>query len=345
MTAALESRPTLGGLLASLTLVTLLAACAAPAPKTLDADALAQTRTHFAAQSLQRWFDDQSRLFVVTQRLWAAATQSGQCRDLAPDRGLLLSFDRDLPTRLRDELGHTGLAVDAPRVVHAAPDSPAAKAGLQRGDVLLSISGLPMRDVGRLPQETLRHLSGAEALEIVVWDGRAERQVTLGSRPLCAMHTQLEADADINGYYDGQAIHLNRGLLQALTDDAMLAFVVAHELGHVTAGHARARTARVLIGTAIDLALTKGVIPLFGAAGVLSISQDQEREADLLALRLVRQAGYDTAAVANTWFRLADAMPDKVGQRDWFPSHPLMAERHLRLQQALLEEPPVAKAR
>lgn len=330
-----QKRSTIGGVLA---MMALLAGCAAPAPTPLDARALADARARFATQSLQRWFDDQARLFSVTQRLWATATEIGQCRELAADRGLLLSFERDLPIRLRTELSELGLAVDGPRVVAAAAGSPAATAGLKRGDVVLRIADAPMHDVNRLPEEVMRHLAGALPLQIVVRNDQAERTVTLGSRPLCALQTQLAPDADINGYFDGRVIHLNRGLLQAIGEDEILAFVVAHELSHSTRGHFGARLARIALGTVLDFALTKGVIPLFGAVGVLTISQDQEREADLLAMQLVRRAGYDAAVAATTWSRMAQALPDKVGQREWFPSHPLMAERHLRLQQALTEE-------
>ena len=88
-------------------------------------------------------------------------------------------IDARLARRLRLSPRH-GLLVDA-----VVPRSPAARAGLRRGDVLLELAGTPLRDGDELLQQVAAMPAGSEAKLRILRAGR-ERSVALrvGRRPL-----------------------------------------------------------------------------------------------------------------------------------------------------------------
>jgi serine protease Do len=84
-----------------------------------------------------------------------------------------------------DEAANLGLkeAVGA-LVVSAAPDQPAARAGIRTGDVILSINGTQIRD-GRDLARKIGELKPGAKIDVVVWRDRKEVRLTveLGRRP------------------------------------------------------------------------------------------------------------------------------------------------------------------
>ena len=141
----------------------------------------------------------------------------------------------------------------------------------------------------------------------------------------------------------GGYVYVTRGLLALAQDEAEMAGVLAHEIGHVTARHSAERYGQAM--TASILQAGAGI--LFGntaasAAGTVgglalrSYSRDQEFEADLLGIRYISRAGYDTQAMASFLERLqADSrlravMAGEPGKADEFnilQTHPRTADR------------------
>jgi predicted Zn-dependent protease len=160
-------------------------------------------------------------------------------------------------------------------------------------------------------------------------------------------------DDGINAFaLPGGYIHVTRGLLTLASNEAELAGVLGHEIGHVTARHAAQR-----YSTATATSLGIGVLGILGAiAGVpaqlsdlagsglqtgaaiylQSYSRDQELEADRLGIRYMTAAGYDPDAMVS-FFRKLDAYTrleaEKVGDPgagdrfDIMASHPRTADR------------------
>lgn len=108
---------------------------------------------------------------------------------------------------------------------------------------------------------------------------------------------------DINAFaLPGGFIYINRGLLAYLENEAELAGVLAHEIGHVTASHHSrqqtaavtnkmvATTAYVLTGSG-DLASASN---MYGTELISGYGRDMELEADELGARYMHQSGYDT---------------------------------------------------
>ena len=141
----------------------------------------------------------------------------------------------------------------------------------------------------------------------------------------------------------GGYVYVTRGLLALAADEAELAGVLAHEVGHVTARHSAER-----YGQAVTASIVQGGLGiLFGgqaanAAGAVgglalrSYSRDQEFEADLLGIRYLTRAGYEPRAMATFLqhlqadSRLSAEMAGQPGKADDFnimQTHPRTADR------------------
>ncbi|MGE5506252.1 MAG: M48 family metalloprotease [Actinomycetota bacterium] len=143
----------------------------------------------------------------------------------------------------------------------------------------------------------------------------------------------------------GGYVYVTRGLLALAADEAELAGVVGHEIGHVTGRHtaerySRAVAANVLLGVLGAVVGTPGVadVAQLGAAAYLqSYSRDQESEADSLGLRYMTKAGWDPEAMPAFLEKLhqqsrleailAGRPADSVDQYNMMASHPRTIDR------------------
>ena len=288
-----------------------LGACTTPLPSPpIDPKALTAERLRMTTLALAGWDAEVARVDAVAQRLLGAALARGLCAPTRPDRGLRLEAVADLPDGLAAEVRSAGLRARGLAVVAVDADGPAAQAGVRPGDRVLALDGAPLAPgAAALPpawggdRPVTRALDGAGG----------PREAVVGTRARCDARVLLDASHDLVASTDAAGtVHIAQGMVQALTDDASLAFVIGHELGHRAHGDSAA-------------------IRLFDASG----SQDQERRADRFGIELVHAAGYDVHQVADVWDRLARLDPDRVGQNP-LRDHPLRAERNLRLREAIV---------
>ena len=149
----------------------------------------------------------------------------------------------------------------------------------------------------------------------------------------------------------GGYVYVTRGLLSHLDNEAQLAVVLGHEIGHVAARHASQRAFEqqmgqlALIGGAVGgelLGLPGGDILQVGSQAAqflfLSYSRDDERESDKLGVEYSAMQHY-VAAEGAEFFVTLERMSKKSGQSipDWQSTHPDPAERSNRIPQ-LAEE-------
>jgi predicted Zn-dependent protease len=119
-----------------------------------------------------------------------------------------------------------------------------------------------------------------------------------------------------------------------------LAFILAHEMGHIVRGHAMER---IMINTAVSYA--SGLTSVRSAVGAWvkrvgmsaltsAYTQDQELEADTLAVRLTRAARFDPKGGERLFEKLAQtcSAQNTTGLAQYFGSHPPIAQRiqHIR---------------
>lgn len=130
----------------------------------------------------------------------------------------------------------------------------------------------------------------------------------------------------------GGYVYVTRGILAYLNDEAELAGVLGHELGHVNARHiAQQMTKQQLttLGLNVGMALSETFrkysgLAQFGASMLfLKFSRDDERQADDLGVEYASKAGYDTYRMAAFFETLERLGPSEAGGvPDWFSTHP-----------------------
>jgi len=134
-----------------------------------------------------------------------------------------------------------------------------------------------------------------------------QRLATVADRPELFYHFYVVDDATINAFaLPGGHIFIHRGLLNHLNNEAELAAVLGHEIGHVTARHAVRRYTQIQ-SYQMGMAITSIFVPIPQAIGNISkllatsfisgFGREQELQADLLALKYAPKAGYDPHAV------------------------------------------------
>jgi predicted Zn-dependent protease len=114
----------------------------------------------------------------------------------------------------------------------------------------------------------------------------------------------------------GGKIGIYEGMLQATQNDAQLAAVVGHEIGHLQADHPQERIssevatqgAVQLVSAALQVGNVGYANAIAGALGagaqygvLLPYSRNQELEADRVGLQLMAQAGYDPREALAFW--------------------------------------------
>jgi predicted Zn-dependent protease len=142
----------------------------------------------------------------------------------------------------------------------------------------------------------------------------------------------------------GGYVYITRGLLALADNEAEVAGVLAHEIGHVTARHSAERygqtVAASIVGAGLGILLGGGAATdAYGAvAGIAlrSYSREQEFEADLLGVRYLSRAGYDPGAMSTFLSRLLAhgrfeaelrGQPGRVDEFDIMQTHPRTADR------------------
>lgn len=144
----------------------------------------------------------------------------------------------------------------------------------------------------------------------------------------------------------GGKVFISRGLLVKMTNEAQLAGVLGHEIGHVTAQHIGQQMSRQQIVQAVIAvgAATAGqdysqyVQLLGGVAGqgyLLKYGRDQESQADDLGLRYMSRLGYNPYAQLQVLEILRDASGG-ASPPEFLSTHPAPDTR-LRRVKAILD--------
>jgi predicted Zn-dependent protease len=136
----------------------------------------------------------------------------------------------------------------------------------------------------------------------------------------------------------GGYIFVTRGLLDLMNNEAELATVVGHEIGHVTARHSvqqmsQQQLAQVALGVGSILSPTVAQLGGIASQGLgllfLKYGRDDERQADDLGFRYALTQGYDVRYMDDV-FRSLQRLGEASKQSPlptWLATHPGEAER------------------
>lgn len=163
---------------------------------------------------------------------------------------------------------------------------------------------------------------------------RIVAQTSLANRP---WRFYVVDDPAINAFnVPGGLVYVHTGLIAAAENTAELAGVIAHEVAHGVERHGTERMTQAY-GLNVAAALLLGQDPglgsqiaaqIAGGGAVAKFSRDAEREADLLGVRYMANAGYNPIGMATMFEELiADRQRRPGAVEQFFSTHPLTEDR------------------
>ncbi|MBX3323835.1 MAG: M48 family metallopeptidase [Phycisphaeraceae bacterium] len=135
----------------------------------------------------------------------------------------------------------------------------------------------------------------------------------------------------------GGKTFMSRGLVEKLSNEAELAFIMGHEIGHVTARHGNTRISQqigasvLLVGAGVaaqgsDSEVVRAGVPAVIGAGtglyLLRYGRNQESESDALGMRYMVRAGYNPLGARGAMQVLADLSQGSERGAEMFATHP-----------------------
>jgi predicted Zn-dependent protease len=163
----------------------------------------------------------------------------------------------------------------------------------------------------------------------------------------------IKDDKTINAFaLPGGKVAVYTGILPIAKNDAGLATVMGHEIGHVAAHHGAERISTGILAQlgAVGLSVALGnsdpgvvnaVMQAYGigvnVGGILPFSRVQESEADSIGLIYMAKAGYDPREAIAFWNRMEEATKNKPSPPEFLATHPGYETRIKNLQRLLPE--------
>jgi beta-barrel assembly-enhancing protease len=211
------------------------------------------------------------------------------------------------------------------------------------GGFIASISGGVDKEVAlgrQLAAEVDRQAKFIDDPVVTEYINRVGQNIVLHSDAKVPFTIKVIDSDEVNAFaLPGGFFYVNKGLILAADNEAEVAGVMAHEIGHVAARHAMENQAK---GMLAQIGLTVGSIFLGGLGGMLinqgaqfgallgfmKFSRDAESEADLLGVQYLWAAGYDPNAMSTMFEKLAAKNKKKPGTfSKLFETHPQSVDR------------------
>src|SRR5256714_747525 len=192
----------------------------------------------------------------------------------------------------------------------------------------------------QLAAEVEREAKFVDDPVITEYVNRVGQNIVLHSDAKIPFTIKVIDSDEVNAFaLPGGFFFVNKGLILAADNEAELAGVMAHEIGHVAARHAVENQTK---GSLLEYAAIAGSIFLGGIPGMIyqntagigllgifmKFSRSAEEEADKLGVQYMYAAGYDPSAMATMFEKLEAKNKKKPGLISRaFASHPAPPER------------------
>ena len=317
----------------------ILAGCAGPMtrPTTgtsaqIDAEAAYQKEL-----AVQQNIESNKRLYDVSLQLRSGA--SGLCESkVGPIVGMVIL---DPPNNENGAIVKRIYKLDGrASLFHVAKHSPAEKAGLRAGDVIVSMDGKEIKSSGEV-KEPLNSFAIGKTYAIEYLRGTEKGIAAITPVAGCDYPAKLSESMDLNAFANGKEIIITQGMMGFTRTDEELALVVAHEIAHNMMAHLDAKKGNAFGGLLADIALavlTRGAYnqATVTNAAAQAYSQEFEAEADYVGLYIMAKSGYRIDEAPQFWRRMAVAHPGSI-KTNHTASHPSTAARMVALDAAVAE--------
>jgi len=221
-------------------------------------------------------------------------------------------------------------------------------------------------EVNQAAAQSYSQLLSSPKTTVIKGTADAQRVKAIGARLSSAIERYLNNNGYANQYnfqwefnliqskevnawcMPGGKVAVYSGILPITQNDAGLATVLAHEIGHAIAHHSAEKISQQMLAQGVGGVLgsaagssgtVNAINQLYGVGGglvLLSYSRNQESEADRLGLTFMAMAGYDPHEAINFWNRMMAS--NKGGSNaDFLSDHPSDAKRIADLQARLPE--------
>ncbi|MDX1647783.1 MAG: M48 family metallopeptidase, partial [Longimicrobiales bacterium] len=166
-----------------------------------------------------------------------------------------------------------------------------------------------------------------------------QEMAAISERPDLPWSFKVVDEPVVNAFaLPGGFIYVTRGILAHFANEAELAGVLGHEIGHVTARHSASQMSRQQlqqIGVGVGMIVSETFRDYGGlaVAGLqlmnLSYSRDDELQSDRLGLRYMSRVGYDPEELIGVFEMLASVSGSAEGGRvpEWQLTHPYPENR------------------
>jgi predicted Zn-dependent protease len=227
------------------------------------------------------------------------------------------------------------------RVVQVLEGSGAQRAGVQRGDALLSIAGKNIPQGPQAEIEAARLVAPLlkQTTEVDVQVQRNDAPITLkvALTTACAYTVDIGNAPHVNAYADGRRIMVTAGLLAEVSDQE-LAAILAREIAHNVQQHAATMQTRATMASIIDTLLPPrpDLSGFAGSAGLKVMDEKLDQEADRIALYMLARAGVNPTVAIDTLERLARRYPATV-LNSYTALHPWTEERKRQMAETVTE--------
>lgn len=175
------------------------------------------------------------------------------------------------------------------------------------------------------------------------------RLAKASERPNLPWSFDVVDDPAVNAFaLPGGSIFVTRGILSYIQNEAELASVIGHEIGHVTAKHSvqqisRAQLAQGLLGVGSILSSEVAAVAGVASQGLgimfLKFGRDAETQADDLGFRYSLNDGYDVRAMKGMFEMLGRVSGGASAGRlpQWLATHPDPENRIVKTEQRLAQ--------
>ena len=235
-------------------------------------------------------------------------------------------------------------------IIDIVDESPADKAGLLVGDVILELDNYKLPEGKTALRQISKHFSKLERKEIkeIKIERNGEiKNFSFARKKICDFPIIFTQDTIVNAYANGKAIIMTQGMVDYAKDENEIALVIAHELAHNDRGHLEAKKKNMLVMGSIGFVLDLLTIYYSGGTagsgentemwtkiGAEAYSVEFEKDADYGGTYYAYRAGYDISNVKNFWERIGSENPQQIAISS---THPATAERYLQIEKTVDE--------